>query len=110
MQFTIKEYHIKVGVGIPVLRTDLATRCPVYPVAEVQLGIVPGILSIYAGVDGKAEYHGIKDLLYENPYYNPSFDELDFTRTRINIYGGIKGNLVKKLNYHIYITPTATLP
>ncbi len=101
MQFTIKEYHIKVGVGIPVLRSNEVTRCPVYPVAEVQLGIVPGILSIYAGVDGKAEYNGMKELLYENPYYNPSFDQLDFTRTRINIYGGIKGNLVKKFNYHI---------
>ena len=101
MQFTIKEYHIKVGVGIPVLRSNEVTRCPVYPVAEVQLGVVPGILSIYAGVDGKAEYNSMKDLLYENPYYNPSFKELDFTRTRINIYGGVKGNLAKKLNYHI---------
>lgn len=101
MQFNIKEYHIKLGIGLPILRSEIATRCPVYPVAEVQLGIVPGILSIYVGVDGKAEYQGMKELLYQNPYYNPSFDELDFTRTRINIYGGIKGNLVKKLNYHI---------
>jgi hypothetical protein len=101
MQFTIKEYHIKVGVGVPVLRSNEVTRCPVYPVAEVQLGIVPSILSIYAGVDGKTQYNGMKELLYENPYYNPSFDQLDFTRTRINIYGGIKGNLVKKFNYHI---------
>ena len=104
MQFTIKEYHIKVGVGVPVLRSNEVTRCPVYPVAEVQLGIVPSILSIYAGVDGKAQYNGMKELLYENPYYSPTFtgfDIPDFTRTRINIYGGIKGNLVKKLNYHI---------
>ena len=46
----------------------------------------------------------MKELLYENPYYSPTFtgfDIPDFTRTRINIYGGIKGNLVKKLNYHI---------
>ena len=104
MQFTIKEYHIKVGVGVPVLRSNEVTRCPVYPVAEVQLGIVPGILSIYAGVDGKAQYNNMKELLYENPYYSPTFtgfDIPDFTRTRINIYGGIKGNLIKKLNYHI---------
>ncbi len=104
MQFNIKEYHIKFGVGIPVLRSNEITRCPVYPVAEVQLGIVPGILSIYAGVDGKAQYNSMKELLYENPYYSPTFtgfDIPDFTRTRINIYGGIKGNLIKKLNYHI---------
>lgn len=101
MQFTIKEYHIKVGVGVPILSSNEVTRCPVFPMAEVQLGVVPSILSIYAGVDGKTEYKGMKELLYENPYYNPSFNRLDFTRTRINIYGGIKGNLVKKLNYHI---------
>ena len=104
MQFNIKEYYFKLGVGVPVLRSNFVTRCPVYPVAEIQLGIVPGVLSIYAGVDGKAEYQGLKELLYENPYYNPSynpFDTLDFTRTRINAYGGIKGNIAKKLNYNI---------
>ena len=68
MQFNIKEYYFKIGVGVPVLRSNEVTRCPVYPIAEVQLGIVPGILSIYAGVDGKAEYKGLKELLYENPY------------------------------------------
>ena len=101
MQFNIKEYYFKIGVGVPIIRTDEYVHCPVYPVAEIQLGIVPKILSIYAGIDGKAEYQSMRELLYENPFYNPSFNELNFTRTRINVYGGIKGNLVKKLNYHI---------
>lgn len=101
MHFTIKEYHILVGVGVPILRSNDKTRCPVYPVAEVQLGVIPSIMSIYAGVNGEAKYQGMKELLYENPYFTPAFDTLEFSRNRISVYGGIKGNLVKKLNYHL---------
>jgi hypothetical protein len=93
-------------MGIPVINSldsDMQgnAKCPVYPVAEVQLGIVPGILSIYAGVDGNTKYNALKDLLYENPFVKTDLDSLKFTKTQISIFGGIKGNLVKKLNYHI---------
>lgn len=101
MNFTIKEYHILLGVGVPILMANNEAKCPVYPVAELQLGLVRGLLSIYAGVDGKSEYNSLKNLLYENPYVKPQLDSLRFTRSQISIYGGIKGNIVKKLNYHI---------
>ena len=101
MNFTIKEYHILAGVGVPVLMANSKVQCPVYPIAELQLGLVRGLLSIYAGVDGKAQYNSLRDLLYENPYVKPQLDSLQFTKTQISIYGGIKGNIVKKLNYHI---------
>ncbi len=101
MNFTIKEYHILLGLGVPVLMANNKAQCPVYPVAELQLGLVRGILSIYAGVDGKSQYNSLRDLLYENPYVRPQLDSLRFTKTQISLYGGIKGNIVKKLNYHI---------
>lgn len=101
MNFTIKEYHILVGVGVPLLMSNDQFRCPVYPIAELQLGLVRGLLSIYAGVDGKSEYNSLKNILYENPYIKPQLDSLRFTRTQISIYGGVKGNLFKKFNYHI---------
>lgn len=101
MNFTIKEYHILAGVGVPVLMANNKAQCPVYPIAELQLGLVRGLLSIYAGVDGKSQYNSLRDLLYENPYVKPQLDSLRFTKTQISIYGGIKGNIVKKLNYHI---------
>jgi hypothetical protein len=75
--------------------------CPVYPVAEVQLGLVPGILSIYAGVDGSVKYNSLKDLLYENPFLKPGLASLQFTKTQISVFGGVKGNIVKKLNYQV---------
>lgn len=101
MNFTIKEYHVLLGVGVPVLMANNKAQCPVYPIAELQLGLVRGLLSIYAGVDGKSQYNSMRDLLYENPYVKPHLDSLRFTKTQISIYGGIKGNIVKKLNYHI---------
>ncbi|MCL1850881.1 MAG: hypothetical protein FWF70_05715 [Bacteroidetes bacterium] len=106
VKFAVREYHIRLGLGLPVINSLDAVmhgeaKCPIYPVAEVQLGVVPGILSIYAGIDGNVKYNSLKDLLYENPFVKPGLDSLQFTKTRFSIYGGVKGNLVKKLNYHI---------
>lgn len=101
MNFSIKEYHLLVGVGFPIINTNNQTACPIYPVAELQMGLIRGLLSLYVGVDGEAKYNALKELLYENPYLKPQLDSIKFTKTQISLYGGIKGNLVKKLNYHI---------
>ena len=104
MQFTIKEYHIRVGLGIPIIHNQGKTKVPLYPIAEFQLGVIPGIMNIYAGVDGKITYNGLSELLYENPYLKPGLDPLRFTANPIgfnSVYAGIKGNIVKKLNYHL---------
>jgi len=106
VKFAIREYHLRIGVGLPIINSFGANmqgdaKCPIYPVAELQLGIVPGILSIYGGIDGNTNYNTLKDLLYENPFLKSGLDSLQFTKTQISVYGGIKGNLVKKMNYHI---------
>lgn len=101
MNFTIKEYHLLVGVGVPIVMANNKSHVPVYPIAELQMGLVRGLLSLYVGVDGKSEYNSLQSLLYENPYVKPQLDSLKFTRSQISIYGGVKGNIVKKLNYHI---------
>ena len=99
--FTIKEYHIIAGIGGVVDYNYGKTKGTVYPIAELQLGIVPSILNIYAGVNGNAHHNSLKDMLYENPFLKPQLDTLRTTINYINVYGGIKGNLVKKLNYNL---------
>lgn len=101
MNFSINEYHLLIGAGIPVASGNGKVKCPVYPVAELQMGLIHRLLSLYVGVDGKTEYNSLKSLLYENPYLKPQVDSLKFTCTRFSLYGGIKGNLVKKLDYHV---------
>jgi len=103
IKFAVREYHIRLGVGLPIINTTTneKAQCPIYPVAELQLGLVPGMLSIYGGLDGNTKYNSLKNLLCENPFLKPGLDSLKFTKTQISIFGGIKGNLVKKLNYHI---------
>lgn len=100
MQFSIREYHLLLGVGLPILNHN-KPRCPVYPVAELQMGLIRGVLSLYVGVDGKTEYTSLKKLLYENPYVKPNLDTLRFTKCQISIYGGVKGKITDKLNYHV---------
>ena len=101
MRFSIREYHLLVGVGVPLLNQFNKTQCPIYPVAELQMGLIREVLNLYVGVDGRSEYNSLKKLLYENPYVKPDLDTLKFTKTQISIYGGVKGKITSKLNYHV---------
>ncbi len=101
MSFSIREYHFMVGVGVPILNQYNKTRCPVYPVAELQMGLIREVLNLYVGVDGRSEYTSLKKLLYENPYLKADIDTLRFTKSQISIFGGVKGKITDKLNYHV---------
>jgi len=105
VNFAIKEYFFSLGVGLPIVQTPGKTngkiRFPIYPKAEVQLGIVPGILSLDGGITGNVKYNSLLSLLEENPYLKPDVRHIEFTKSQINVYGGVKGNLIKKLNYRI---------
>ena len=101
MRFSIREYHLLVGVGVPIISQYNKTQCPVYPVAELQMGLIRGALNLYVGVDGRSEYTSLKKVLYENPYVKPDLDTLRFTKTQLSIYGGVKGKITSKLNYHV---------
>lgn len=101
MRFNIREYYLTVGIGVPILNQFNKTQCPVYPVAELQMGLIRDVLNLYVGVDGRSEYTSLKDLLYENPYVKPDLDTLRFTKCQISLYGGVKGKITQKLNYHI---------
>lgn len=101
MSFSIREYHLMVGVGVPLINQFNKTKCPVYPVAELQMGLIREVLNLYVGIDGKTEYTSLKKLLYENPYVKPNIDTLRFTKSQISIYGGVKGKITDKLNYHL---------
>lgn len=101
MRFSIREYHLILGVGVPILNQYNKTQCPIYPVGEFQMGLIRNVLNLYVGVDGKSEYTSLKDLLYDNPYVKPNIDTLRFSKCQISIYGGVKGKITSKLNYHL---------
>lgn len=110
--WTFGDYQVKIGVGMAFSKAGLADilddekaqkmKFTIYPLAELQLGVIPNIMNIYAGISGNAQYNSYQSLLYENPFVKPHLEDLRFTRNWVVVQGGIKGNLVKKLNYNLF--------
>jgi hypothetical protein len=101
MSFTIKEYHLLLGVGVPIVHNYGRPHVPVYPIVDLQLGLVPGIMSMYVGLNGQVQFNSLQSLLYDNPFVKPQLDSLKFTCSQFGVQGGVKGNIYKKMNYNI---------
>lgn len=104
----IKEYYINVGVNLagvvdPTVKTlDSNYKVfKIHPIVELQLGIVPSIMNIYANLTGHTNYTSYLDIIKINPYVKPSLSNLRYTDDVIELNGGIRGNLFKKFNYQI---------
>lgn len=106
----IKEYHINVGInlaGVIDKTTDSNyRRFKIHPIVELQLGIVPGIMNIYANITGKTHYTSYLDIIRNNPYVIPDLWDLRYTDDLFEINGGLRGNLFKKFNYHLGVSYT----
>ncbi|MCQ2285731.1 MAG: hypothetical protein MJZ76_02520 [Bacteroidales bacterium] len=110
--WTFGDYRVKIGFGMSFAKAGLADtlndpkaqkmKFTIYPMAELQLGVISGIMSIYADLGGGAVYNSYQSLLYENPFVKPHLQDLRFTRNWVTVQAGIKGNLVKKLNYNLF--------
>ncbi len=68
------------------------------PIAEVKFGLVPEELIIVAGVTGGMQNHLYYDMIMENPYLDRNI-VIQSTQEKLNIYGGIQGNISQQFDY-----------
>jgi hypothetical protein len=67
------------------------------PDIYLNIAAIPGVLDIFAGYDGTMKHQHYYGMIAENPYLAPNV-EIKPTRTNLNLYAGVDGNLGKKLN------------
>lgn len=70
---------------------DSATSFHFWPVLELNMNIMPGALSVYAGIDGKLEKQSYLSLTTENPFLS-SVSTLGWLNEKMNVYGGLRAS------------------
>ncbi len=96
-QATFKGFNFKLGIDISV-EVDSLTKMHFYPIADIQFNVVKNILIVFAGIKGNLEQNSFHSLTSENPFI-VSKTQLYATSRTYDIYGGIKSNISRTLNF-----------
>lgn len=75
----------------------------IYPNITANYQIIPEQISAYAGIDGAMQKNTWRSLLNENPYLN-RFTNLAHTNKTLDLFAGLKGNSLNKLNFDTRIS------
>ena len=89
-------FNFYLGLNFNFLNTN-ATNFYFYPIIDVNINLVPEIFTVFAGISGDVEKNSYYALSNENRWVDPLIPT-DWKRN-FNIYGGIRGNISKKVNY-----------
>lgn len=94
---SFKGFLFNIGLDVSA-EIDSVSRLHFYPLADVQLNVVKNILIVFAGIKGNLEENSYFSLSNENPFII-SKTQLYPSSTVYNIYGGIKSNISRTLNF-----------
>lgn len=99
-QYEGDELHIKVGPQLNFFNNNADTASVGFAglVAEASYEIVPDGLAIQAGYTSGMQNNTYYDMIFENPYLQRNI----FLRPsieRLHVYGGIKGNIAKEIDF-----------
>jgi len=101
---TYQEYTFKAGFGFFV-GIDTVTNGHLYPILEAKLGLIPGGLQLYAGIDGGLERNSIQSLSDQNPYLTSGLP-LNYINNKFRAYGGFTSNISRSFNFNGSISNT----
>ena len=73
---------------------DTASSFHFWPVIDINMNIVPGAFSIFAGINGKLEKQSYLMLTTENPFLSP-VSTLGWQNEKINVFGGFRASIAQ---------------
>ncbi len=101
---------VKVGVKLTANATN-GTKLRAYPDVEARYSLFDGIFIPYAGLGGELHKNRYRTIVGENPFVqnflvddliNP--DVIRNTNEKINIYGGVRGNISSNMSFNTKIS------
>ena len=99
----IDQLSFHAGVDFSVEDDNANYLLRTYPLAGLNMEIVPERLTAYMELSGGLEKQSWRTLSAENPFVMP-FPATSFTNIRSEISGGVKGNVGDKVSYHLSLT------
>ena len=97
LKTTFKGFAFNIGLDVST-EVDSISKLHFYPIADVQFNVVKNILIVFAGIKGNLEQNSFHSITLENPFIE-SKSLLNVTSHPYDIYGGIKSNISRTLNF-----------
>lgn len=98
------EFSMLVGLRLDYYNNnaDTASRAIAAPQLDFRYHLLPGSLTVFAGVTGGLVYNRYYDLIRENRFLSNDVD-IRPTVERAHVYGGISGQLGNKADYNAQV-------
>jgi hypothetical protein len=93
-----KKWHADVGLSGTIDHFNGKTKFYFYPQLNAYCDVYQGILIPYAGVNGGLIKNSLRTMSKENPFIDTAIHYCN-TNNKVNIFGGIKGNLSSTTSY-----------
>jgi len=97
--YGIINFHV--GLNFNLLNTT-TSKFYFYPILDVNINLVPDVLTVFAGLDGNVEKQSFLQLSTINPWVSSTIST-NWDNT-FKAYGGIRGNISNKVNYSAQIS------
>ncbi len=99
------QYQLKLGFTTAFgFNTD--SNLDFFPDIVAKVHVLPGYLTVFAGFSGSIEKASFYSLSQENPFIT-SIVPMKFTRNKMEIYGGINGNIEEAVDFSIRVSNTS---
>jgi hypothetical protein len=97
----LKDNRFKAKIGLDlVIDANQKTSVHIYPVAELKYSLFNDIFIPYLGLRGGLKQQTFRSLSAENEFLLPNISMRN-ENTAIDLYGGIKGTLSKRMSFNV---------
>lgn len=98
VNFVFENAKLRVGLFMAGIIDSEGDEFVVAPDIMGDLTVVEGIVSLYAGLNGRVNLNDYKSIMYENPFVSPDYNVYT-SKYGLNILAGVKGNFSSSTSF-----------
>jgi hypothetical protein len=95
-------FSFKVGMNFAWLK-QYNTKLHFYPYLHVNVNVAPGVFSFFGGIQGGVKKNSLLNLSRENPYLYSSQNSFRWENTKLETFGGIRGNVARHFGFEFRV-------